>query len=390
MLPLLKDLFQLQVLKKAQETICLEHILPLRVMFPQAGSGSADPYTSIDLGAWKDQVAQEVSRWKLDRNYIPILPLPIGNQTIGGDGRAMMLTGEIESSSGTILAGLGVPKEFLFGGLTWSGGNASMRLLENSLLRYMEGQCDLLNWVIQQVAAFMEWPLVEASFKPFKMADDLQRKSFDLQLNQMGKLSDTTLMAGSDYDAAKENAIMETEAKFSLKAQRAKQVAQAEIQGEVMLITSKFQAKAQAAMQPPPAAEAPAPGEPGAVDPTGGGTPGGQEAAAEAPTGQGAPPQPGQPPDGSDPMQQMQSPLGMEQRGGGVDILMVAQTYARAIKDMPPDAQAKWLANLENTSPDLVALVQKSLASMGAAPGPVAGGVDTRPMPEMLPPRRVG
>ena len=89
-------------------------------------------------------------------------------------------------------------------------------------------------------------------------------------------------------------------------------------------------------------------------------------------------------------MQQMQSPLGMEQRGGGVDILMVAQTYARAIKDMPPDAQAQWLANLENTSPDLVALVQKSLASMGVTPGPVAGGVDMRPMPEALPPRRVG
>lgn len=399
LLPILKDLFQLQVLKKAQETICLEHILPLRVMFPQAGSGSADPYTSIDLGAWKDQVAQEVSRWKLDRNYIPILPLPIGNQTIGGDGRAMMLTGEIESSSSTILAGLGVPKEFLFGGLTWSGGNASMRLLENSLLRYMEGQCDLLNWVIQQVASFMEWPLVEASFKPFKMADDLQRKSFDMQLNQAGKLSDTTLMAGSDYDAAKENAIMETEAKASLKAQRAKQIAQAEIQGEVMLITSKYQAKAQAAMQPPAAAP-PAPGEPGAADPAGGGTPGGQEAAPEAPPGapppeQGAPPappQPGQPPapaqDGSDPMQQMQSPLGMEQRGGGVDILMVAQTYARAIKDMPPAAQAKWLANLESTSPDLVALVQKSLVSMGVTPGPVEAGVDMRVLPEVLPPRR--
>lgn len=355
-------------------------------------AGVATHNTSIDLGAWKDQVAQEVSRWKLDRNYIPILPLPIGNQTIGGDGRAMMLTGEIESASGTILAGLGVPKEFLFGGLTWSGGNASMRLLENSLLRYMEGQCDLLNWVIQQVASFMEWPLVEASFKPFKMADDLQRKSFDLQLNQMGKLSDTTLMAGSDYDAAKENSIMETEAKASLKAQRAKQISQAEIQGEVMLITSKYQAKAQAAMQPP-AAAAPAPGEPGAADPTGGGTPGGQEAPPEAPPAEGGPPtpQPGQPPeDGADPLQQMQSPLGMEQRGGGVDILMVAQTYARAIKDMPPDAQAKWLANLESTSPDLVSLVQKSLASMGVTPGPVAGGVDTRPMPEMLPPRRAG
>lgn len=398
MLSLLKDLFQLQVLKKAQETIALEHILPLRVMFPQAGSGSADPYTSINLGEWRDQVSQEVARWKVDRNYIPILPLPIGNQTIGGDGRAMMLTGEISQASETILAGYGVPKEFLFGGLTWSGGNASMRLLENSLLRYMEGQCDLLNWIIQQVASFMGWPVVQASFKPFKMADDLQRKSFALQLNQTGKLSDTTLMADSDYDYAKECEIIEKETAASMKSSRAKQIAMAEIQGEVMLVSSKYQAKAQAAMQPAPVA----PGQPGATDPAGGGTPGGQEAAPEQrqqqppPQQQEAAPQPlppGQDPAQQDPMMAGQSPLNMSQRGGGVDILMVAQTYARAIKDMPPDAQAQWLANLEKTSPELAQLVQQSLRSMGA---PVAGAegatptpaVDMRPMPEMLPPRR--
>ena len=39
LLPCLKDTFYLQVMKKAQEAILLEHIVPLRVLFPQAGSG---------------------------------------------------------------------------------------------------------------------------------------------------------------------------------------------------------------------------------------------------------------------------------------------------------------------------------------------------------------
>src|SRR5258708_2209441 len=36
-MPVLKDTFYLQVLRKAQEAIAMEHIVPLRVLFPQAG-----------------------------------------------------------------------------------------------------------------------------------------------------------------------------------------------------------------------------------------------------------------------------------------------------------------------------------------------------------------
>ena len=43
-LPVLKDAFYLQIMKKAQEAILLEHIVPLRILFPQAGSGTTDPF----------------------------------------------------------------------------------------------------------------------------------------------------------------------------------------------------------------------------------------------------------------------------------------------------------------------------------------------------------
>ena len=44
LLPVLKDSFYLQVMKKAQESILLEHIIPLRTIFPQAATGSSDPF----------------------------------------------------------------------------------------------------------------------------------------------------------------------------------------------------------------------------------------------------------------------------------------------------------------------------------------------------------
>ena len=47
--------------------------------------------------------------------------------------------------------------------------------------------------------------------------------AFDLQLNQAGKLSDTTLLAGSDYDQEEENKIMVKETATRIEAQKKQQ-----------------------------------------------------------------------------------------------------------------------------------------------------------------------
>jgi hypothetical protein len=36
-----------------------------------------------DLGMWRKRIEAEIHKWRQDPNYIPILPLPIGNETIG-------------------------------------------------------------------------------------------------------------------------------------------------------------------------------------------------------------------------------------------------------------------------------------------------------------------
>jgi hypothetical protein len=245
-LPVLKDTFYLQVLRKAQESIALEHIVPLRVLFPQAGSATSDPYTSVNLMDWHDQIAGELRRWRADNNYIPILPLPIGQQTIGGDGRALLLSQEIRVWSEHIIAGMGVPTELIFGGLSYSGSNVSLRMLENMFLGYLSDQLALLHWVIERTASYLGWAKVGARFKPFKMADDLQRKAYLFQLNQAGKISDESLCSDADYDSAKEDQIMENEATRRIGAMKKQRLLQAEMEGEAQLVQQKWVNKAQA------------------------------------------------------------------------------------------------------------------------------------------------
>lgn len=73
----------------------------------------------------------------------------------------------------------------------------------------------------------------------------------------------------------------------------------------------------------------------------------------------------------------------------GADLMQMAQMYAQQISQMPPDQQQLALQSLSMQSPELAQLVQQMLSAMGArgAIQPPAG-VDMRPMPEKLPPRR--
>jgi hypothetical protein len=248
-LPVLKDTFYLQVLRKGQEAIAQQHIVPLRILFPQAGSNSSDPYSMADLGLWRKRIEAEIAKWRSDANYIPILPLPVGNEVIGGEGRALMLHQEMRAWSEQIVAGMHVPIEFVFGGMQYSGSNVSMRMLENQFLGYRLMQHVLINdFILGRIADYMGLPRPKCRFKRFKMADDLQRSALIFQLNQAQKISDTTLLDDLDYDVVQEEKFKKVELGKQMENQRKMQLAAAALQGEVLVVSTKYQVLAQKAM----------------------------------------------------------------------------------------------------------------------------------------------
>jgi hypothetical protein len=319
------------------------------------------------------------------------MPLPIGNQTIGGDGKALMLTQEIQAWSEQIMVGMGVPREFLLGGMSYAGTNVSMRMLENAFIGYILRHKALVTFVMKNVAAYMDWPEVNIRFKPFKMADDLQRKAYRFQLNGAGKMSDQTLLADDDLDQERENELMIKEADMRLAATKKQQVALAEVQGEAQLVMMKYQAKAQETMQA--AAAGPmAPGEPG-----------GPEAGVAADPNAASI---GMPPEMASQLGQDQK---MQQDGQGpnlnVDVTSFAMAQAKQIAAMDTNMQQLAVANIRATyGAELADLIVQALATMGisipqngqqpmmpmlpGAEGAAGIQMDTRPLPEQRAPRR--
>ena len=408
--PVLKDTFYLQILRKAQEAIAQEHIVPLRVLFPQAGSASSDPYTTVSLDSWKTRMEGEIAKWKYDNNYIPILPLPIGNETIGGDGKALGLYQEMDVWSKQIVAGMGVPQEFVFGGLQYSGSNVSMRMLENMFIGYRTDHENMLNqFVIKRIASFMEWTPIKAHMRRFKMADDLQRSTLFFQLNQAQKISDRTLLNEVDQDFAVEEELKKLELSKQLESQRKMQLAQANTQAEAQAIQMKAQMQAQQqqmAMQgaaaggmpgaPPGGTPPGAPGgQPGAMPP-----PGGQQTGQEGEMVAGQQVDPAMPqgstvstenaqqaPQDGIPLE-AQSPITQGQKGGGMNLLYLAKRAANALKDQDKMTQMMELNRMKATNPQLYMLVMQIIRDgQGSQANPM--DASQSPMPEQKPSRRV-
>jgi len=404
--PVLKDTFYLQILRKAQEAIAQEHIVPLRVLFPQAGSASSDPYTTVSLEGWKSRMEGEIAKWKYDNNYIPILPLPIGNETIGGDGKALGLYQEMDTWSKQIVAGMGVPQEFVWGGMQYSGSNVSMRMLENMFIGYRTDHENMLNqFVIKRIASFMEWTPIKAHMRRFKMADDLQRSTLYFQLNQAQKISDQTLLNEVDQDFMVEEERKKLELSKQLEFQRKMQLSQAEAQTIAMKAQMKMQ-------QEQMAAQGGVPGAPGAAPPGGQppGAPGGQPGAQQPPGGQqtGAEGEmvPGQQVDPAMPQGstvstenaqqapqdgiplEAQSPITQGQKGGGMNLLYLAKRAANALQDQDKMTQMMELNRMKATNPQLYMLVMQIIQSgKGDQSNPM--DASQNPLPEQKPSRRV-
>lgn len=391
-LPVLKDTYYLQILRKGQEAIANQHIIPLRLLFPQPGSADSNPYSTTDLGMWRKRIEGEIQKWRRDPNYIPILPLPVGNQTVGGEGKALMLHQEMRAWSEQIVAGMQVPVEFIFGGLSYSGSNVSMRMLENQFLGFRENLLVLCrDFILGRIADYMDWPRPRIRFARFKMADDLQRLQLMFQMNQAMKLSDKTLLDEADMDLIQEEKHKSAEFHKQIENQRRMQLAQASLQGEVMLVQSRYQAQSQKLMQAagmPPEMAGGAGGPPGMPGAQGGTQQPlqGEQAAPGMPEGSTVYPENAQQAPAEGIPLEMQSPLAMGQQQGGLNVMALARRAVSQLNKLDEMSKQIELMKMKGSNPQLYTLVLQILFS---EQGSQADALDPTqsPLAQQKPPR---
>jgi hypothetical protein len=197
----IKLFFYAAVLRKANEAIALDHIVPFRILHPAQNVGSGDPITQISLSNLFENVKSGLRRWRRDPLTIMTAPVPVGMTQIGGDGRALLTLGEVKEAEDGIIAAMGIPREFIYGGLSFTGSAITLRMLENQLLTYTGELNELLQWITDESCDILGWRKVQVELTEFKLIDDIQQKQVVMQLNQQGQMvSNTTIAEMNDFD----------------------------------------------------------------------------------------------------------------------------------------------------------------------------------------------
>lgn len=366
----LKDLYYFYTLRRGQEAVINEHIVPFDMIFPQA-NGKMDPYVHTDLASWRNEINKQLAARRRDPNYKAVLPFPVGYQRIGGDGKALMLTPELDFLSKTIVGACGIPQEFVYGGsMNWSGSSISLRTLENDFLHHRSQLLQMNIWLIERVRLYLGVPSPKSvRFSDFKMADDIQKLGTMVDMAKNGKLPWEDIQKELGRDPVIIRKKLEEEAEFDAKIAKMNMVRQGEAQAKAQQVQARFQAKQDAS-----AAQAMA-----------------QQSGEQLPDPEA--PQ-------LDPEQQL-----------------TIQMWAKKLLEQPQEMQEQTLVRLAKMDPAFAEQLRLVLAQQQTAAGiplppqdpqadkkPAANkeakpkaepkdkksGADMRPMPEQKPPRRQG
>lgn len=193
--------FYQATLRRANESIATDFMSPMRVIFPQAQTGNSDPAVQMSLKSFVAHMQHNVVRHKQDRNHVVVAPIPIGYQTISGEGKTLLVSAEIEAADEAILLSLGVSRDLLAGQTNWTSSTVGLRLLENTLQCYTGQIESFLEWVTKKIAAYMSWEEIPITLAPFRLSDDANFQQMLLAAAQAGKASYTSLFEsfGGDY-----------------------------------------------------------------------------------------------------------------------------------------------------------------------------------------------
>lgn len=391
----LKDMYYLYTLRRAQEAIALEHIVPFDIIYPMPNA-QQDPYIHTDLANWRQRIEEIIRKHRRDPNFKAVIPIPVGFGRLGGDGKAMMLTPELNYLTQTIVGGMGIPQEFLFGGLNFTGSSVSLRTLENDFIQNRSQLLDFVYWLKEKVRLWTNKPDIGGiRFADFRMADDIQRNQQLIGLNAQQKVSDQTLLTelGYDYDQEVKKMIEEVYLQNYLADLRAKGAART--QGEASVISFNYQQKIQelgekaqvAAMDKMKQMGLPAPQQQG------------QEQLGQ----DGQPMQPQAQPQEQGWQNAMPEPLEPQAEGQvqpGIDVDKKVKTWAGKLAKMaPPEAHAT-ITELKMKMPDIGDAVDRAYKEALTRISSSGGGasrqnaksteVNMNPLPEQKAPMRQG
>ena len=216
-----RQIWYIQVLRRYNEAIALDYVIPFRLITPMARGGAAnaggistqDPMSIYSAGDFRAQVRQMINRRRRDPSSWQMLPFPVQYQVLGGDAKQLAPTEMIKQGFDNLLNECGTPVEFYQGSLSIQAAPIALRLFESTHRQLVSDANNFLQWMCGFISRVMSWELVDCSLKRVTIADDMQKQMSALQLMMGQQLSGTTGLRAIGYDWKSEQKLIAEEAR---------------------------------------------------------------------------------------------------------------------------------------------------------------------------------
>jgi len=200
-----KQAYYIQVLKRYNEALAMDYIVPFRVITPQGGNSAAgDPLIHSNLGVNKGHIQKMLTEHRRDPASYHFLPFPIDYRALGGEGTQLTNYQLIESANDELLNATGIPAEMYRGTLSVQAAPTSLRMFQQTWPHLVSAFTGWLNWLAFQLMRIKSWEPARVGLQPVTMADDLEKKNILLQLAAGQQISNQTAMAPFGIDYRKE------------------------------------------------------------------------------------------------------------------------------------------------------------------------------------------
>jgi hypothetical protein len=322
-----RQMWSVQVLKRYNEAIGLDYIIPFRVITPGkgAGSGETDPLYHMNIGSFLAKVMGMIRRHRRDPAQWNALPFPVEYQALGGEGQQLAPHELIATEMDELLNAMGFPAEMFKATLQVQAAPMALRLFERTWTSLTSALNGWINWFFDQITDVLNWEKLSGRLQPTTLAEDIEKKQVQLQLAAAQQVSKQTAYAPFGIDYRQEIRRMFEEEKFF---------------GEESARFQKEQAKSQEMEQTFEAAQQAANAPPGQMPPMGAGAP--------APAGA----MPGGAPAGA---------------AGGTtpnDLMMQAEQIAMQMLGMPYEIRKSQLNQMKKADETLHALVIQKMETI--------------------------
>jgi hypothetical protein len=183
-LPNFKLAYYIQVLRRYDEAIALDYIVPFRILYPEVsapGGMNSDPLMSLSMDIFVGHMKGMVAAKRANATDVQIAPFKIGYEMLGGEANQLAPKDNIAQALDELLNAVGFPAELYKGSLSIQAFPVALRLFEKTWGSLVEGYNDLIDWTLTKISRYFGWGAIGGALRSVTLADDIERKALALQ-----------------------------------------------------------------------------------------------------------------------------------------------------------------------------------------------------------------